>query len=122
MQPTPNEPGGSIPKIRGRRHLLFNGDIHRDTVWPLCMGHSRDWLMLLARNLSCPVVIAIDPNEATAIARRGVLPIDDTTIAKLAGECRCSKPYMADLLRTMVREAESARRARDESQTLVPGV
>ena len=85
------------------------------------MGRSRHWLMLRARKLDRPAVVEIDATEATEIARRGVLPIDNTTVAELAGQCRCSKSLMANTIKAILREDEAARRARDESRNLVPG-
>ena len=74
----------SPSRIRGRRWLLFNVDLDREIARPLCMGRSRDWLMLRARLLPYPAVVEIDATEATEIARRGVLTIDYTTVAELA--------------------------------------
>ena len=85
------------------------------------MGRSRDWLMLRARLLPYPAVVEIDATEATEIARRGVLTIDYTTVAELARQCRCSKTLMRNTVKDILREDEAARRARDESNNLVPG-
>ena len=112
------------PRIRGRRWLLFNVDLKREIAHPLCMGLSRDWLMLLAHLLNYPAVVEIGADEANSIARRGVVPIDNATIAELARQCRSSKRHMAGTIKAMLREEEAARRARragDESRNLVPG-
>ena len=117
----PPKPNGSTKKIRGRRCLLFAVYLKREIAHPLCMGKSRNWLMLLGRDLSCPAVVEIDATEATEIARRGVLPRDDTTVAELALGCRMSKRHMASVLKIMLRGAEAVRRARDESRNLILG-
>ena len=102
-------------RIRGRRFVLFTVDLKREIAWPLCMGISRDWLMLRARKLDRPAVVEIDPDEANSIARRGIVEIDNTTVAELAGQCRCSKSLMVNTIKAMLREDKAARRARDES-------
>ena len=61
--------------------------------------------MIRARGLTCPRVVEIDASEATEIARRGVLPIDDTTIAELARQCGVSKRTAANTIKAMLREA-----------------
>ena len=111
----------SPSRIRGRRWLLFNVDLDREIAWPLCMGRSRDWLALRARLLPYPAVVEIDAREANSIAHRGIVEIDNTTVAELAGQCRCSKSLMVNTIKAILREDEAARRARDESKNLVPG-
>ena len=106
MQPNPITPHRAT-RIRGRRWLLFEIDLAREIAWPLCMGRSRDWLMLRARGLDHPVAVEIDSDEANAIARRGAIEVDNQTVAGIARQCRCSKRYMADLLKIMVRESRT---------------
>ena len=112
---TPAPKSARPSRIRGHRWVLFDVDLKRDAAWPLCMGRSRDWLMLLGRKLDCPSVVQIDAAEANSIARQGALPIDDMTIAALAGQCRVSKSVMAMTVKNILREYEAARRKRDES-------
>ena len=112
----PHTPTGSSKKIRGRRHVLFDIDLANEIAWPLAMGKSADWLRLLGCDLPCPVVEEIDADEANEIARRAILPIDDTTITAIARGARCSRRLIVNTIRQMTREA----RARIQSGTLVP--
>ena len=83
-------------------------DIEREAVRPLAIGRSRDWLLALARHraIACPVAVEIDAAEAMALARAGI-PVDETTVAELAREAQCSRPYMTGVLRDMAREGWS---------------
>ena len=108
----------SPSRIRGRRWLLFNVDLDREIAWPLCMGRSRDWLAFCGAKLSRPSIVEIDANEANSIARRGALPIDDTTIAEIARAVGCSRKLIVSVLQELTAKERSAA---CQSGTFVPG-
>ena len=95
----------SPTRIRGRRWILFKVDLKRERAWPLCMGRSRDWLKFRGARLAYPAVVEIDADEANAIARKGVLPVDNETLAGIARAVGCSRKLMSNILRTMTAEA-----------------
>ena len=99
------------PRIRGRRWLLFAVDLERDSALPLCMGRSRDWLAFRAHKVERPRVVEIDASEANSIARRGVLEIDNTTVAEIARAVGCSRRLVVDVLRALTAEERAARQS-----------
>ena len=99
------------PRIRGRRWLLFSIDLKRDIAWPVCMGRSRDWLLLRARGLPNPRAVEIDADEANSIARRGVLEIDNTTVAEIARAAGCSRRLIVAVLRELTAKERAARQS-----------
>ena len=105
-------------RIRGRRFVLYNVDLEREIAWPVAMAKSRDWLAYCGAKLARPAVIEIDATEATQIARRGVLPLDDTTIAEIARAVGCSRKLIVRVLRELTAKERSA--AKCQCGTLVP--
>ena len=88
--PRTNAPESASPtRIRGRRWILFTVDLNRERAWPLCMGRSRDWLKYCGARLAYPAVVEIGADEANSIARKGVLPVDNTTVAEIARAVGC---------------------------------
>ena len=83
------------------------------------MGRSRDWLAYCGAKLSRPSIVEIDAAEATSIARRGVLPIDDTTIAEIARAVGCSRKLIYGMLRELTDKDKTRRSC--QCGTLVPG-
>ena len=121
IQPSTTAPAGATlerrtkkaVRIRGKRYLLCDLDLDKRTVAPLAMGRSRDLLLIRGCDARCPAVVEIDAAEATEIARCGVLPVDEETIAGIARDRRMSKQTVTRCLKKALLKAQVGRTRSD---------
>ena len=99
----------NIPRIRGKRYLLLDLDLETGKVFEVAMGRSRDLLLNQGRNFLCPAVVEIDADETTKFARRGVLPVDNNTIADAANDLGISKRTFTRALKGVLRNGQRGR-------------